>query len=233
MVILGGLGFWMMVTGQSLVLYSRLNLIVGEPIKIRWAGFMIAVTFFLLMVPTTTFLIASTAMTSLTAEQQPSLFRAFSILENVQTAALTLQETILASLYIREARRSLQPMRLIKGRAVCLLLRQLTAMCVLTVCLDATLMGLQYSGRFFDLQTMWKGVAYGVKLQVEALVLSHLTRLVRSQPCTCCVENYSTHPTRAKELELNTTGSQLSAIYQGHPLPTFTNTQPQETVVCV
>jgi hypothetical protein len=186
------IGFWMMVTGQSVVLYSRLNLIVGDPRKIRWTAYVIAATFLFLEIPTSTFLIASNANTSL--NERPRLVAAFADLEIVQTAARAAQEFAISVLYVFEARRALEPMRLIKAARVRDMMRQLVGLCVLTLGLDASLMAVQYTRRFFAIQTMYKGVIYSVKLQAEAWVLYDLTWLVRNQGCTCYetpAENFS------------------------------------------
>ena len=52
--ILIGLSWWAMVTGQALVLYSRLYLVVRNKRKIRWVLVMIIVNFCILHIPTTT-----------------------------------------------------------------------------------------------------------------------------------------------------------------------------------
>ncbi len=42
---------WCMVTGQALVLYSRLHLVVRDHVKIRWVLIMIITNFFILHIP--------------------------------------------------------------------------------------------------------------------------------------------------------------------------------------
>lgn len=46
-----GIGWWFMVTGQALVLYSRLHLVVRDKRKIRWVLIMIITNFFILHLP--------------------------------------------------------------------------------------------------------------------------------------------------------------------------------------
>jgi len=46
-----GIGWWLMVTGQSLVLYSRLHLVVRDPRKVRWVLIMIITNFCILHLP--------------------------------------------------------------------------------------------------------------------------------------------------------------------------------------
>lgn len=176
-------GFWMMVTGQSVVLYSRLNLIVGDPQKMRWTAALIATTFICLELPTSAFFIASNIKTSL--NEQPKLVHVFDVLEYVQTACLSFQESLIGIIYVLEAMRALKPMRPIKGDKVRMMIKELVAQCVLVILLDMSLMVVEYNGNYFSLQTTYKGVIYSIKLQVEAIVLNNLTSLVRQQPCTC------------------------------------------------
>ena len=46
-----GVSWWCMVTGQALVLYSRLHLVVRDERKIRWVLIMIITNFFILHLP--------------------------------------------------------------------------------------------------------------------------------------------------------------------------------------
>lgn len=46
-----GISWWCMVTGQALVLYSRLHLVVRDKRKIRWVLVMIITNFFILHIP--------------------------------------------------------------------------------------------------------------------------------------------------------------------------------------
>jgi len=48
-------GWYAMVTGQSLVLYSRLNLVMYDDRKLKWVLYMIIIDAFLLHIPTTVF----------------------------------------------------------------------------------------------------------------------------------------------------------------------------------
>jgi hypothetical protein len=48
-----GVGWWWMVTGQALVLYSRLHLVVRDARRIRWVLIMIITNVFILHIPIT------------------------------------------------------------------------------------------------------------------------------------------------------------------------------------
>jgi hypothetical protein len=53
------LGWWAMVTGQSVVLYSRLGLVVSEVWKTRLVASMITMNFFILHIPVSILFLAS------------------------------------------------------------------------------------------------------------------------------------------------------------------------------
>ncbi|KAI6360881.1 hypothetical protein MCOR25_006616 [Pyricularia grisea] len=184
-------GFWVMVTGQSVVLYSRLCLVVGEPIKLRWVLGLITFTFLFVEVPVSSLLIASNV------PGQEHLVRAFNVFENCQTGLISAQEALISWLYVREAKRAFKPIQVIKGQRVKKTMKGLVWLFVLTALLDLSLMGLAYSGQQFAIMTSYKGVVYSIKLQVEGIVLNSLTKLMRRRSCTCgstAAENYTSSP---------------------------------------
>lgn len=184
-------GFWVMVTGQSMVLYSRLCLVVGEPVKLRWVLGLITFTFLFVEVPVSSLLIASNV------PGQEHLARAFTVFENCQTGLISAQEALISWIYVREARRAFKPIQVIKGERVKKTLKGLVWLFVLTAFLDLSLMGLAYSGQQFAIMTSYKGVVYSIKLQVEGVVLNSLTKLMRRRSCTCgstAAENFTSSP---------------------------------------
>jgi hypothetical protein len=58
------IGWYAMVTGQSLVLYSRLHLVVHDKQSIKWVLYMIIIDIFLFHVPTTVLTFGVSAITS-------------------------------------------------------------------------------------------------------------------------------------------------------------------------
>jgi hypothetical protein len=59
------IGWYAMVTGQSLVLYSRLHLVVHDKQRIKWVLYMIIIDVFLFHVPTTVLTFGVGAITSI------------------------------------------------------------------------------------------------------------------------------------------------------------------------
>ncbi|KAH9901721.1 hypothetical protein F4778DRAFT_123644 [Xylariomycetidae sp. FL2044] len=181
MAVLVCLGWWLMVTGQSVVLYSRLNLVVGDPRKRRWILCMIIAVFFFLQLPTSVLFIASNAAT---ARLQDQLKRAFDGFEYTQLAVFSTQEMLISGLYVYEARTALEPMRAIKEAKVRHMFRQLIFLFIVVAGLDATIMATEYTG-YFQIQTTFKPVCYSIKLKVELVVLNNLVSTVQSKACTC------------------------------------------------
>ncbi|KAH6647393.1 hypothetical protein BKA67DRAFT_577328 [Truncatella angustata] len=196
------LGWFLMVTGQAFVLYSRLHLVVGDPRKIRWVLIMIVTMFLVVQIPTALLFIT----TNSNIPTQPLSERIFMVYENIQIAAFTLQETIISGLYVYEASVGLKLMDVIKGPRVRAINRELIGLFVLVVTLDITLMITEYTGNF-QIQTTYKPVVYSIKLKVEALVLNNLLSLVQSSTCSCwdSVERqYSLSERRLTESTVNT-----------------------------
>ncbi|KAI1631284.1 hypothetical protein F4809DRAFT_179871 [Biscogniauxia mediterranea] len=181
MAVLVVLGWWLMVTGQSVVLYSRLHLVVGEPRKLRCVVAMIAFVCITLQLPTSVLFITTNAM-KLT-DGNP-VVNTFNVFEKIQLAAFSTQESIISGLYVYEASAALKHMEVIKGRKVRTLFRDLIALFILVVVLDITLMATEYTNHFL-IQTTYKPLVYSVKLKVEALVLNDLVTLLQSNMCFC------------------------------------------------
>lgn len=84
-----------MVTGQSFVLYSRLNFVLFNPRALRLVLYMIFVNTLLLMVPTTILTYASNFSGS------NKFDNAFSVYEKIQIIGFSIQEIIISGLYIQ------------------------------------------------------------------------------------------------------------------------------------
>ncbi|KAI0118101.1 hypothetical protein F4776DRAFT_672984 [Hypoxylon sp. NC0597] len=181
MAITASLGWWMMTTGQSIVLYSRLHLVTSSPCKSRWILVMIATTFFTLQLPTTITFIGVNA----TPINHPDMFtHAFDVFKVIQLAAFTLQESIISGLYVYEFNVTSKPIRIIRENKVRNLLRQMIGLFAVIVGLDVALMATEYTGHF-QIQTTLKPLVYSVKLKVELFVLNNLVNLVRTPSCCC------------------------------------------------
>ncbi|KAH8746112.1 hypothetical protein F5883DRAFT_438376 [Diaporthe sp. PMI_573] len=172
------IGWYGMVTGQSVVLYSRLHLIVSDRAKIRWVLIMIIINFCILHIPVTVLFLGSNT------RESNRFLPAFDIYERVQLAGFSIQESIISGLYIWEASRGLEPIFAMKKIATRKVIRQLILVNVLVVLLDISLIITQYLDHF-QIATTYKPVVYSIKLKMEFVVLNRLLLLVRHRECNC------------------------------------------------
>ncbi|KAL5361494.1 hypothetical protein BJX96DRAFT_152118 [Aspergillus floccosus] len=165
-----------MVTGQSVVLYSRLHLVTTEARRRRWVLYMIITNFFVLHVPVTILFLGSNAGVS-------SFVAPFNIYERIQLAGFSAQEIIISGLYIWETMTGLRPVLIMKGRAGKRVVNNLIIVNTIAVLLDASLLATEYTDNF-DVQTTYKTVVYSVKLKMEFTVLNSLLTVIYANPST-------------------------------------------------
>ncbi|PWY72432.1 integral membrane protein [Aspergillus heteromorphus CBS 117.55] len=163
-------GWYLMVTGQSVVLYSRLHLVLPNPRILRRVRTMIIVDACLLHLPTTVLTFGSNL-----AANNAVYIAGYNVMEKIQMTAFCLQEFILSALYIWETIRML---RLDPDRGKRKIMYQLVAINLVIIALDLGLLVIEYRDLYI-LETMIKGVIYSVKLKLEFAVLGKLVLLVR------------------------------------------------------
>ena len=173
------IGWYAMVTGQSVVLYSRLHLVTTHARYNRWVLYMIIFNFFALHIPTTVLFLGSN-------HGVREFIEPFNIYERVQLTGFSLQETIISALYIWEATTRLRPLLAMKGPCGQRVITNVVIVNALAVLLDVTLLATEYSGEF-TIQTTLKPVVYSIKLKMEFTVLNSLIAMVRTNPSN--VEN--------------------------------------------
>ncbi|KAF9895325.1 hypothetical protein FE257_000229 [Aspergillus nanangensis] len=164
------LGWYGMVTGQSVVLWSRLHLIVHHPRQIRWVLYMIITSFFVFHVPVTILFLGSNA-------GQNHFVGPFNVYEKIQLAGFSTQETIISGLYIWHASRALKPIMARKARDGRNVMIHLVLVNVIVIIMDCSLLATEYTNNF-EIQTTYKTVVYSVKLKMEFSVINRLTCLV-------------------------------------------------------
>ncbi|KAL5344106.1 hypothetical protein BJX70DRAFT_385302 [Aspergillus crustosus] len=159
------LGWYPMITGHSLVLWSRLHLVLQRPRVLRWILYLIITNAILLGIPVTVFLFGA-----VTPEVGDTFLDGYGIVERIQLVVFCLQEILLSVIYIVETTKmlGLRPER--KHRVI---LVQLIAINIVILVLDVVVVVFQYAG-LYALQVATKGVAYGVKLRLEYAILGRL-----------------------------------------------------------
>ncbi|CAG8902928.1 unnamed protein product [Penicillium egyptiacum] len=168
------ISWYAMVTGQSVVLYSRLHLVTNYDRYSRWVLGMIIFNFCALHIPTTVLFLGIN-------RDVESFVGPFDIYERVQLAGFAAQETIISGLYIWETMTSLRLVLAMKGRQGQRVVMNLIIVNTLAVLLDAALLTTEYTNHF-DVQTTFKPVAYSIKLMLEFTVLNSLLVVIRANP---------------------------------------------------
>ncbi|KAJ5921269.1 hypothetical protein N7466_009595 [Penicillium verhagenii] len=170
------IGWYAMVTGQSVVLYSRLHLVSSHYEYFRYVLYMIIFNACVLHIPTTVLFLGSN-------HGVDSFITPFNIYERVQLTGFSLQETLISALYIYETVTGLRPVLLLKGPRGKRVILNLILVNSIAILLDASLLALEYSD-YFDIQTSYKPLVYSIKLKMEFTVLNSLVAVINTSPTT-------------------------------------------------
>lgn len=185
------LGWWAMVTGQAVVLYSRLHLVVSDASHVRWVLWMIVISFFVLSVPMTVLFFEVNFGNARFA-------RAAAIYDRIQLTGFCVQDFVICAIYIREALRALQPVIEVRGREGRKVIIHLLVVNVIVVIMNVLLLVTEYKMHF--IQVSFKTVVYSIKLKLEFAVLNRLRLLTRTEPCVCQREPGS--PRRSSDINI-------------------------------
>lgn len=166
-------GWWCMVTGQSMVLYSRLHLVVRDERLLRKVLIMIWVNFVVLHIPTTVLTYGSNARNVRSGE----FVRGYNIMEKIQMTGFTVQELIISGLYIWETIRLLKLGWDENKRRI---MHRLVGINVVMLLLDLILLALEYANQY-AVQITLKGMFYSIKLKLEFAVLGKLVDVVSGE----------------------------------------------------
>ncbi|KAJ5665095.1 uncharacterized protein N7477_007543 [Penicillium maclennaniae] len=172
-VTLSTFGWIIMITGQSLVLYSRLHLVVYNAKVLRFVLGMIIFDAITMQIPQ---LIASYGAVY---DCQKDIARFFNLWEKVQLCVFFAQEIIISTIFIVAAMKlmRLNPTRT-KRRSN--LMYQLLMINFVIIVMDVSLLVLEFLSDFI-LQTVLKSFFYTVKLKLEIAVLSRLSSFAQAQ----------------------------------------------------
>jgi hypothetical protein len=168
------LGWYMMVTGQSLVLYSRLHIVVHDSRVVRGVLASIIFTALTLHIPVTIIVFL------MTNDPTGRYVNVYNVYEPLQLTTFATQEAIISAIYIYYAVKLLQAMQNIHGQKARKTIWNLIYINLFIIALDITLVSLQYA-HFDVLQHFFKACVYSVKLKIEFVVLNQLLELTLSQ----------------------------------------------------
>ncbi|KAE8159770.1 hypothetical protein BDV40DRAFT_314391 [Aspergillus tamarii] len=163
------ISWYCMVTGHSLILWSRLHLVVQARKLLRFLLIMILIDAVVFHVPTTALLYGSLSSNG------TRFANGYKVMEHIQLIGFAVQECVISSIYIWETSKLL---RLRPDRLHYTILTQLLGINIIILILDVAVVGIEYAG-LYALQVMFKPVAYSVKFKLEYAILGKLIQIAR------------------------------------------------------
>ncbi|KAF2877820.1 hypothetical protein BDV95DRAFT_588845 [Massariosphaeria phaeospora] len=169
------IGWPCMITGQSLVLYSRLHLITRSTVQGgRWVLLMIIFDAAICHVPIIVLLYGANS-------PHPARFLTpYSIYEKVQITVFFLQEVAISGIYVWKTMQLLRPEGNVRGRNSRAVMTHLVWVNLMIIVLDITLLAIEYAG-YYDIQTTYKAAVYSVKIKMEFSILNRLLDLFQGR----------------------------------------------------
>lgn len=163
-------GGWVcMVSGQSMVLWSRLHLILRNRTRLRMILWMIIIDGIIChgaIIP----------MVYGSFSSSPEMWvKPYSIMEKIQVTIFFIQEMILSSFYIFETVKLIR-LDLVNGTNNRRLMHHLIFVNIIIILLDITILGLEYANQY-EYQTAYKAFVYSTKLKLEFSILNRLVEM--------------------------------------------------------
>jgi hypothetical protein len=158
----------MMIQGQSVVLYSRLHLVMHNKKHLRWVLAMIIVTAFGIGLPT--------VVIGLVRLDRPSL-----VMDRIQVTTFFIQEIVLSTLYIWKTNSYLKTRSILvrDDKRVHRVMRHLLYINLLIIFLDIVILVLSFVRGVFWVQAALKPAVYAMKLRLEFSILNRLVESVQ------------------------------------------------------
>ncbi|EXK24864.1 hypothetical protein FOMG_18445 [Fusarium oxysporum f. sp. melonis 26406] len=168
------IGWCTMITGQSVVLYSRLHIVMHNQRRLRMVLIMIIADAIWLHLPVI-ILVYGVGSPNPEPFQKP-----YEIFEKIQLSVFFVQELIISGLYVWETSKRLRLEKSIGNTKTRMVLNHLLVVNVLVILLDVSILALEFAN-LFNIQTAWKPLVYSVKLKLEFSVLNRLVELTRGR----------------------------------------------------
>jgi hypothetical protein len=163
-------GWCIFMVAQSIILWSRLHLVVRNRKIILGIIIMIICTAIFLLLPT-----AVLAFCNDIRPPRQVFRRGYQIMENIQLTGFATQEAIISGLYIWGTVSMLQYTAEKRKRN---LIRQLLTINIILILMDCAILVIQYCG-YRTLQINIKSLVFSLKLKLELAVLTRLADYVK------------------------------------------------------
>ncbi|KAI1458534.1 integral membrane protein [Annulohypoxylon moriforme] len=216
MAVFTSIGWILMSTGQSLVLYLRLHLVIHDRRKLRWILSLIIFTFITLQIPTTATFLALCA--SPPGSSNGKKFKeAFDVFKTAQLAGFLIQEAVISGVYVYAFRCTSQRLRMVREDQVKKMLYELIALVVIVILFDVALIVDELVGNY-QVQTTLKPAVYSIKLKAELFVLNNLVTWMQGPSTTSGSAASNQNPRKPPHLERLSSGRTLTSEVKPHPL---------------
>ncbi|KAJ5499442.1 hypothetical protein N7453_008493 [Penicillium expansum] len=169
-------GWICMVTGQAVVLYSRLHLVMTDIRHVRWVRWMIIANIFVLHIP-------MAALFFINFRGIP-LGHAPKIYDRFQATGFAIQDTLLCAIYVCEALRALKPVFESKGAQGRRIIYRILFVNVIGISLNIFIIIAEY--RLHYLVVSFRTLVYSIKLKLEFHALTQLRELTSTYSCSFC-----------------------------------------------
>ncbi|KAM0238503.1 hypothetical protein ACHAPO_003470 [Fusarium lateritium] len=165
-------GWALMVTGHSLVLYSRLHLIFWNQFYLRLVLAMIITNVVVMHIPIIILMFGANSSAT-----NPWV-HPYQIYEKIQVTVFFSQELIISALYIKACFSFFSSEELLHGKGVQRMRRHLLIVNVVIILLDIPILVLEFAD-FYDFQTAYKTIVYSIKLKLEFHLLNRLVEVAK------------------------------------------------------
>ncbi|RGP81629.1 integral membrane [Fusarium longipes] len=165
-------GWVLMVTGQSLVLYSRLHLICWNQFHLKFVLAMIITNAAIMHLPIIILMYGANS-----SDSNPWV-HPYQIYEKIQVTVFFLQELIISALYIKACSSFFGTEGLLHRKGVRKMRRHLLLVNIIIILLDIPILVLEFAD-YYDFQTAYKAIVYSIKLKLEFDLLNRLVEVAK------------------------------------------------------
>ncbi|KAH6668590.1 integral membrane protein [Plectosphaerella plurivora] len=167
------IGWCTMVTGQSVVLYSRLHIVMHNEKLLRGVLVMIITNAVILHIP------IIVIVYGINSGNPVPFQNAYNVYEKLQLTVFCVQELIISGLYVWETTKLLRLEKTIGNTGTRRVMNHLIYVNLFVMLLDFSIVGLEFAN-LFEIQTAWKPFVYSAKLKLEFSILNRLVELTRN-----------------------------------------------------
>ncbi|KAF4946052.1 hypothetical protein FSARC_14290 [Fusarium sarcochroum] len=159
---------------RSVILYSRLHLVMLSQRRLRMVLIMIIANALWLHLPVI-ILVYGTSSANSEPFQRP-----YEIFEKIRLTVFFVQELIISGLYARETTKRLRLEKSVGNIKTRMISNHLLWVNVLAILLDVSILALEFAN-LFDYHAAWKPLVYSVKLRLEFSILNRLLHILMIQ----------------------------------------------------